>query len=57
MGPAPWLSVAFTDINLMLQFCFPYPKIITVHQAVPGKQKDQYTEGCMKYVGVGIVTK
>ena len=34
----------------------PYPKIITLHQAVPGKQKNQYTKGCMKYVGVVIVT-
>ena len=56
MPPAPWLSIAFSDTDLMLQFCLPYPKIITLHQAVPGKQKNQYTKGCMKYVGVGIVT-
>ena len=40
----------------MLQFCLPYPKIINLHQAAPGKQKNQNTKGCMKYVGVGIVT-
>ena len=56
MPPAPWLSIAFSDTDLMLQFCLPYPKIITLHQAVPGKQKNQYKKGCMKYVGVGIVT-
>ena len=43
MPPAPWLSIAFSDTDLMLQFCLLYPEIITLHQAVPGKQKNQYT--------------
>ena len=57
MPPAPWLSIAFSDTDLMLQFCLPFPKIITLHQAVPGKQKKVNTQkGCMKYVGVDMVT-
>ena len=30
--------------------------IITLHQAIPGKHQSQYKKGCMKYVGLGIVT-
>ena len=55
MPSAPWLSIAFSDTDLMLQFCLPYPEIITLHQAVPGKQKNQYKKGCMRYVGAGRV--
>ena len=56
MPYVPWLSIGLSDADLMLQFCLPYPKIITLHQAAPEKQKDQYTKGYMKYVDVGIVT-
>ena len=54
--PVQLLSIAFSDSDVTLLFCLPYPKIITLHQAGPGKQQNQNAKGCMECVGLDIVT-